>query len=727
MLKDIALSGHRSYSRPDFLFSKDDLKTLDDLKKDKNIVIVKPDKGNGVVILDRGDYNRKMEDILRDTTKFERLHVDPVKLTLQRENQIKNLLASLKKSESITQATYKQLYPTGSRIGILYGLPKIHKNSIPLRPILSCINNYSYKIAKFFVPILSPICSSAFMVRDSFSFVQELLSLDFNSDNLAMASFDVTSLFTNIPLDETIEIIADRLFSNAIRFHDLTRSEFKQLLNCAVKNCHFLFNGSLYQQIDGVAMGSPLGPLFALSCINNYSYKIAKFFVPILSPICSSAFMVRDSFSFVQELLSLDFNSDNLAMASFDVTSLFTNIPLDETIEIIADRLFSNAIRFHDLTRSEFKQLLNCAVKNCHFLFNGSLYQQIDGVAMGSPLGPLFANIFLSFHETSWLNNCPSNFKPLLYRRYVDDTFLLFRSRDHIPLFLAYLNRQHPNINFTCEVESNCQLSFLDITITRTNGHFETSVYRKPTFTGLFTNFHSFTPLQFKRGLIYSLLHRFFNICSSYENFHAQIEFFRKILNQNGYPTRLFDHCVRLFLDQTFQPKELIHSVSRKVVYFCLPYTGTHSLQIRTQIQRLCSVAYPHISIRIVFRPTLRLSNFFMFKDKIPLALRSCVVYSFKCRCCSASYVGQTVRHLHTRVSEHLGISALTGKTSSSPQLTSIFSHLSHSGHSASLDDFKILSSCSAPDELLVRESLLISKLKPTLNQQGSSIPLSLL
>ncbi len=75
------------------------------------------------------------------------------------------------------------------------------------------------------------------------------------------------------------------------------------------------------------------------------------------------------------------------------------------------------------------------------------------------------------------------------------------------------------------------------------------------------------------------------------------------ILNQNGYPTRLFDRCVRLFLDQTFQPKELIHSVSRKVVYFCLPYTGTHSLQIRTQIQRLCSVAYPPISIRIVFRP----------------------------------------------------------------------------------------------------------------------------
>jgi hypothetical protein len=130
------------------------------------------------------------------------------------------------------------------------------------------------------------------------------------------------------------------------------------------------------------------------------------------------------------------------------------------------------------------------------------------------------------------------------------------------------------------------------------------------------------------------------------------------------------------------------------VVYFCLPYTGTHSLQIRTQIQRLCYVDFPRISIRILFRPTLRLSNFFMLKDKILDALRSCVVYSFKCRCCSASYVGQMVSLLHTRVSKHLDISALTGKTSSSPQLRSIFSHLSHSGHTASLDDFKILSSC---------------------------------
>ena len=138
---------------------------------------------------------------------------------------------------------------------ILYGLPKIHKYNVPLRPILSCINNYLYKVAKFFIPLLNPLSVGSYMVRDSFSFVQELLNLNFNSSSVVMASFDVTSLFTNIPLDETIDIISNCIFANAVRFHGLTRCEFRKLLRFAVKNCHFLFNGVLYHQIDGVAMG----------------------------------------------------------------------------------------------------------------------------------------------------------------------------------------------------------------------------------------------------------------------------------------------------------------------------------------------------------------------------------------------------------------------------------------------------------------------------------------
>ena len=205
-----------------------------------------------------------------------------------------------------------------------------------------------------------------------------------------------------------------------------------------------------------------------------------------------SSFVIKDSFSFVQELLNADVNTNNVFMASFDVASLFTNIPVDETIDIISNHLFANP--------SQFTRLLSLSVKNCHFIFHGRIYQQIDGVAMGSPLGPLFAKIFMSFHEKSWLYNCPSFFKPLMYRRYVDDCFLLFKCSDHVPLFLSYLNRQHPNISFSSELEKDGKLSFLDVETTRSNSRFSTSVYRKPTFSGLFTNFHSFVPLVYKRS-----------------------------------------------------------------------------------------------------------------------------------------------------------------------------------------------------------------------------------
>ena len=108
--------------------------------------------------------------------------------------------------------------------------------------------------------------------------------------------------------------------------------------------------------------------------------------------------------------------------------------------------------------------------------------------------------------------------------------------------------------------------------------------------------------------------------------------------------------------------------------------------------------------------------SFFPFKDKVPKYLRSSVVYLFKCRCCSASYVGQTTRHLHTRISEHLGISPITGKHSTNPAISSILSHTNASGHPANFDDFQILSSSSDSYELMIHESLLINKYRPNLN-----------
>ena len=132
---------------------------------------------------------------------------------------------------------------------------------------------------------------------------------------------------------------------------------------------------------------------------------------------------------------------------------------------------------------------------------------------------------------------------------------------DHVLLFLSYLNRQHPNIFFSSELEKDGRLLFLDIEITRSNGRFSTSVYRKPTFTGLFTNFHSFVPLAYKRSLACCLLHRTFHLCSSYENFHVQLEVVRKLFNLNGFPIHIFDQLVRHFLNKLFEPKPPLFTV----------------------------------------------------------------------------------------------------------------------------------------------------------------------
>ena len=138
-------------------------------------------------------------------------------------------------------------------------------------------------------------------------------------------------------------------------------------------------------------------------------------------------------------------------MVSLDVESLFTNIPLKRTINVGCDSLFSNDAKVNNINRINFKKHLRAVLQNSFFSFKRKIYKQIDGVAMGSSLGPTLANAFLRFHKQIWFNKCPDEFKPVWYRRYVDDIFVLFRSPDHLEKFKNYLNSTRRNIRFTCE------------------------------------------------------------------------------------------------------------------------------------------------------------------------------------------------------------------------------------------------------------------------------------
>ena len=134
-----------------------------------------------------------------------------------------------------------------------------------------------------------------------------------------------------------------------------------------------------------------------------------------------------------------------------------------------------------------------------------------------------------------WLSNCPIEFKPIFYRRYVDDTFILLSDKSHAPKFLNYIKRQHDNINFTMETESTNSLSFLDVLVSRQNNEFVSSVFRKSSFSGLGISFFSFCTKQFKTNAVLTLINRAYKICSNYFLLHDEFLFLTTFFQSNGF------------------------------------------------------------------------------------------------------------------------------------------------------------------------------------------------
>ena len=138
---------------------------------------------------------------------------------------------------------------------------------------------------------------------------------------------------------------------------------------------------------------------------------------------------------------------------------------------------------------------MQLATSSVEFSFNNNMYRQMDGVAMGSPLGPALANIFVGYQEEKLFNLAN---RPLAYFRYVDDTFALFNNEADCNAFLSHLNSLHPSLRFNHEKEFSHSLPFLDVLEERLGSEFLTSVYRKPTFTGQYLRWNSFSPTNGK-------------------------------------------------------------------------------------------------------------------------------------------------------------------------------------------------------------------------------------
>ena len=274
-------------------------------------------------------------------------------------------------------------------------------------------------------------------------------------------------------------------------------------------------------------------------------------------------------------------------------------------------------------------------------------------------------------------------------------------------------------MTFTYETEKNDSLPFLDVLVGRENDKFTTTLYRKPTFSGLYSNFDSFMPENYKKGLIKTLLHRAFVICIDWKHFHNEVTFLKDIFRKNMYPSNFIEKCTKQFLDKLFVAKKVVTTVSQKPCFISLPFLGTQSFTLRKQLNKLMTNYFPQCKLKIVFRSDNRLKNSFVFKDKIPMTIRSNLLYKFVCNRCNSVYVGKTKRHYLVRVFEHLGISLRTGKkfsfNNNNKNNSAVLTHINTKccDQNASIQNFSIIGSAETDEFSVLKNLYLYKNLSP--------------
>ena len=188
-----------------------------------------------------------------------------------------------------------------------------------------------------------------------------------------------------------------------------------------------------------------------------------------------------DSFIFSSIIHQLPLCVDSQFMVSFDITSLFINVPLDKVISICVDVLYRSLLTsVPSCPEGIWVELMKVATKSVSFSFNDTMYHQVDGISMGSPLGSILANIFVEFYEKLLFDRFP---KLYIYLHYADEAFTCFSSCNKVLLFFHCLNKLHPSLIFPMDEEKDNKLPFLAVLVERLLFAFVTSIYRKPTFT----------------------------------------------------------------------------------------------------------------------------------------------------------------------------------------------------------------------------------------------------
>ena len=262
----------RSVKIPPSNLTKEEQKALKDLKSEETIMILPSDKGRASVVMDKQDYENKIKIMLDDERTYEKLNKDPTKAY---KSQLVRTLTRLKEENKINQKDYDYLYPTSDSIPRMYCTPKIHKPGTPLRPIVDYTSSIGYATSRSMADILAPIIGKTeYHVKNSQQLAEDLAEVYIEEDEI-FNSHDVVSLFTNVPIDETLAIIKDRLEADNT-LHQRTKlnvDDLMEILKFLCTTTYFVFRGQIYRQRFGTAMGSPVSAIIAEFCMEFLEQK----------------------------------------------------------------------------------------------------------------------------------------------------------------------------------------------------------------------------------------------------------------------------------------------------------------------------------------------------------------------------------------------------------------------------------------------------------------------